>query len=73
MNVYYFMLSTCLISIKLFAAWIIGMRSKPAYNAMRTGWQNVRYPHATRDVVRRRRTRELDNATVRWGDAAGLG
>ena len=31
MNVYYFMISTCLISIKLFAAWIIGFRSNPGY------------------------------------------
>ena len=31
MNVYYFMLSTCLISIKLFAAFWIGIKSNPGY------------------------------------------
>ena len=31
MNVYYFMISTSLISIKLFAAWYFGMRANPGY------------------------------------------
>ena len=31
MNVYYFMISTTLISLKLFVAWWVGFRSKPGY------------------------------------------
>ena len=31
LNVYYFMISTVLISVKLFAAWYFGMRSNPGY------------------------------------------
>ena len=31
LNVYYFMISTLLISIKLFMAWVFGMRAKPGY------------------------------------------
>jgi hypothetical protein len=31
MNVYYFMISTTLISVKLFAAWYFGMKSNPGY------------------------------------------
>ena len=31
LNVYYFMISTTMISAKLFAAWYFGMKSKPGY------------------------------------------
>lgn len=31
LNVYYFMISTTLISVKLFAAWYFGMRKEPGY------------------------------------------
>ena len=31
LNVYYFMISTTLISVKLFVAWWIGMRKPPGY------------------------------------------
>lgn len=31
MNVYYFMISTTLISAKLFAAWYFGYKAKPGY------------------------------------------
>ena len=31
LNVYYFMISTLLVSIKLFAAWYIALRKNPGY------------------------------------------
>ena len=31
LNVYYFMISTLMISIKLFMAWYFGLRSQPGY------------------------------------------
>lgn len=31
LNVYYFMISTTLISVKLFAAWYVALRKNPGY------------------------------------------
>jgi hypothetical protein len=31
MNVYYFMISTTMISVKLFIAWYFGVKSNPGY------------------------------------------